>query len=57
MEWFLKWGNWGVAKGVEVLFNTSHLSDVGCTYRLFTRELARSVADRMRIGGNHAGPR
>ena len=34
MEWFLRWGNWAVAKLVEVLFNTSHLSDVGCTYRL-----------------------
>lgn len=56
MEWFLRWGNWAVAKGVEVLFNTSHLSDVGCTYRLFTREAAGVVADRMRIGGNHAGP-
>jgi glycosyltransferase involved in cell wall biosynthesis len=56
MEWFLRWGNWAVAKMVEVLFNTSHLSDVGCTYRLFTRELADLVAERMEIGGNHAGP-
>lgn len=56
MEWFLRWGNWAVAKGVEALFNTSHLSDVGCTYRLFTREVAELVAERMRIGGNHAGP-
>jgi hypothetical protein len=56
MEWFLRWGNWAVAKGVEALFNTSHLSDVGCTYRLFTREVAELVAEQMRIGGNHAGP-
>ena len=56
MEWFLRWGNWAVAKLVEVLFNTSHLSDVGCTYRLFTRETADLIAERMRIGGNHAGP-
>jgi glycosyltransferase involved in cell wall biosynthesis len=56
MEWFLRWGNWAVAKLIEVLFNTSHLSDVGCTYRLFTRELAELIAGRMRIGGNHAGP-
>lgn len=27
MGWFLKWGNWAVAKMVEVLFNTSHLSE------------------------------
>ncbi len=56
MEWFLRWGNWAVAKLIEVLFNTSHLSDVGCTYRLYTRDLADLVAERMRIGGNHAGP-
>lgn len=56
MEWFLRWGNWAVAKLIEVLFNTSHLSDVGCTYRLFRRELALEIAERMRIGGSHAGP-
>lgn len=56
MEWFLRWGNWAVAKMVEALFNTSHLSDVGCTYRLFTRELADLITERMKIGGNHAGP-
>jgi glycosyltransferase involved in cell wall biosynthesis len=56
MEWFLRWGNWSVAKLIEALFNTAHLSDVGCTYRLFSRELALEIAQRMRIGGNHAGP-
>ncbi len=56
MEPFLRWGNWAVAKLIEALFNTTHLSDVGCTYRLFRRDLALGVAQRMRIGGNHAGP-
>ncbi|MET0902840.1 MAG: glycosyltransferase [Acidimicrobiales bacterium] len=56
MDWFLRWGNWGVAKMIEVLFNTSHLSDVGCTYRVLTRDLATLVAERMQVGGNHAGP-
>ena len=55
MEWFLRWGNWAVAKLVEVLFNTSHLSDVGCTYRLLHRELADPIAERMKVGGSHAG--
>lgn len=53
---FLKWGNWMVGKLVEVLFNTSHLSDVGCTYRLLNRRLADYVAENMRVGGSHAGP-
>ncbi len=56
MGWFLKWGNWAVAKMVEVLFNTSHLSDVGCTYRLMRKDTARWMADNMSVGGSHAGP-
>jgi glycosyltransferase involved in cell wall biosynthesis len=53
---FLKWGNWAVAKMVEVLFNTSHLSDVGCTYRLVTRDLARQLQPSFTVGGSHFGP-
>jgi len=53
---FLKWGNWAVAKMVEVLFNTSHLSDIGCTYRLVDRRLADYLLVNMRVGGSHAGP-
>jgi glycosyltransferase involved in cell wall biosynthesis len=55
MDWFLRWGNWGVAKLIEVLFNTNHLSDVGCTYRLLRRPVAEHVARSMRVGGSHAG--
>jgi glycosyltransferase involved in cell wall biosynthesis len=55
MNWFLRWGNWAVAKMVEALFNTGHLSDVGCTYRLFHRNLADRIAADMKIGANHAG--
>ena len=52
----LKWGNWAVAKMIEVLFNTSHLSDVGCTYKLLTRPLARTLLPHLRVGGSHFGP-
>jgi glycosyltransferase involved in cell wall biosynthesis len=55
MERFLRWGNWAVAKLIEALYNTSHLSDVGCTYRLLRADTARRIADRMRVGGSHAG--
>ena len=41
MGWFLRWGNWAVAKLIEVLFNTGYLSDVGCTFRVLSRESAR----------------
>jgi glycosyltransferase involved in cell wall biosynthesis len=55
MAGLLRWGNWGVAKMIELLFNTSHLSDVGCTYKALRRHVAHHVADRMTVGGSHAG--
>src|SRR5450755_3768039 len=55
MERLLRWGNWAVAKLIEALYNTSHLSDVGCTYRLLRGETAKAVAEAMTVGGNHAG--
>lgn len=55
MARWLRWGNWSVAKLIEVLYNTSHLSDVGCTYKLLRRDTARQIAEQMRVGGNHAG--
>ena len=55
MESFLRWGNWAVAKLIEVLYNTSHLSDVGCTYRLLHAPTAKAVASKMTVGGSHAG--
>jgi glycosyltransferase involved in cell wall biosynthesis len=55
MDWFLRWGNWGVAKLIEVVFNTNHLSDVGCTYRVLRKPVAEHVARNMRVGGSHAG--
>jgi SAM-dependent methyltransferase len=56
MGLFLKWGNWAVGKLVEALFNTSHLSDVGCTYRLLTRETLEAIQPQFRVGGSHFGP-
>ena len=55
MARFLRWGNWAVAKLIEGLYNTSHLSDVGCTYRLLRAPTATAIAESMRTGGNHAG--
>ena len=55
MGFFLKWGNWAVAKMVELMFNTSHISDMGCSYRLFNRRMADYVAQTMKVGESHAG--
>ena len=56
MGTFLKWGNWAVAKLVEALFNTSHLSDVGCTYKLLSRPLVERLNPDFTVGDSHFGP-
>jgi hypothetical protein len=53
---FLRWGNWAVAKMTELLFNTTILTDMGCTYRLFHRSALRRIRPHLTIGGSHFGP-
>lgn len=53
---FLRWGNWAVAKMMEVLFNTVSLTDVGCTMRLLRRESSRRLLPHYRVDGNRFGP-
>ncbi len=55
MGFLLKWGNWGVAKAVELLHNTTSLSDVGCTFRVMTREVARQIVPRSTVHGSAYG--
>jgi glycosyltransferase involved in cell wall biosynthesis len=40
---FLRWGNWAVAKGIELIFNTVSLSDVGCTFRVLKRSAIEQI--------------
>ena len=56
MGTLLRWGNWLVANGLSSLFRSSHLSDVGCTYRLMTSELRDAALPRLQIGGSQLGP-
>jgi glycosyltransferase involved in cell wall biosynthesis len=53
---FLRWGNWAVAKMTELLFNTTILTDMGCTYRLFRQEALQLIRPHLTIGGSHFGP-
>jgi glycosyltransferase involved in cell wall biosynthesis len=53
---FLRWGNWAVAKMTELLFNTTILTDMGCTQRLLSREALQLIRPHLRIGGSHFGP-
>lgn len=55
MGFFLKWGNYFLAKTVEFLFNTVSLTDVGCTYRLIRRRSWRKIADTCFSDGNNFG--
>jgi glycosyltransferase involved in cell wall biosynthesis len=55
MGWFLQWGNWAVAKLVEVLYNSSYLSDVGCTFRVMTREQAQMILEHSTLDGSAYG--
>jgi glycosyltransferase involved in cell wall biosynthesis len=53
---FLRWGNWAVAKLIEVLFNTPSLSDVGCTMRLVSGPCARELLPYYTLTNNAFGP-
>ena len=55
MGWFLQWGNWAVAKLIEVLYNTSYLSDVGCTFRVLTRRQAETILANSTLDGSAYG--
>lgn len=56
MGWFLRVGNFVVAKMLEVLFNTCSLSDCGCTLRLVGREPLDRFRDRLTVRGSHFLP-
>lgn len=55
MGLFLKWGNWAVAKLIEFLFNCTTLTDVGCTMKLFRREVIERIKPKFTIGESHFG--
>jgi glycosyltransferase involved in cell wall biosynthesis len=55
MGWFLQWGNWAVAKMVEILYNSSYLSDVGCTFRIMTRDQTRMILNKSQLDGSAYG--
>lgn len=56
MGWFLRVGNYCVAKMFEFLFNTTFLSDVGCTMRLIRRSAYERLKDGFTVQGSYFGP-
>ena len=55
MGFGLQWGNWAVAKMIELLYNSSYLSDVGCTFRVVSRECVDDITPYLTIDGSSFG--
>lgn len=56
MGWFLRLGNWAVAKLLEVFFNTNTLTDVGCTFRLVHKKVINKLLPSLKVKSNFFGP-
>ena len=56
MGWFLRIGNWVVAKMLQFLFGGPSLSDCGCTLRLTHKSALARIQDHLTVGGSHFLP-
>lgn len=56
MGWFLRVGNWAVAKLLQVLHGGPSLTDCGCTLRLIHRPALDRISDRFTVGASHFLP-
>jgi len=56
MGWFLRMGNWAVAKIIQVLYGGPSLSDCGCTLRLTHRAALAQIQNDLTVGGSHFLP-
>jgi len=56
MGWFLRQGNWAVAKMLQLLYNGPSLSDCGCTLRLIHRQALARIQDKFTVSGSHFLP-
>jgi glycosyltransferase involved in cell wall biosynthesis len=56
MGWFLRIGNWSVAKMIQFLYGGPSLSDCGCTLRLTHRSALAQIESDLTVGGSHFLP-
>lgn len=56
MGFTLRVGNVLAAKLIQSLFNTSRLTDVGCTFKLFKKESINEIKHKFKVGAQHFGP-
>jgi glycosyltransferase involved in cell wall biosynthesis len=55
MGLFLRWGNYWTGKLIEVFFDTTSLSDVGCTMRCINKNALRKMEPYFTVDGNAFG--
>src|SRR3989344_1563539 len=55
MGFHLKWGNFFVAKIVQLLYNTISLTDVGCTFRIIKRSALKKISSGFKTYGGEFG--
>ncbi len=55
MGLFLKWGNWFIAKLVEVLYGTTQITDAGGGFRLIKKKTLKKIQPHFREGGSVFG--
>lgn len=53
---FLRYGNWAVAKLLEYVHNGPCLTDVGCTYKLLSRQALAHLTPLFTTGQSHFSP-
>jgi len=51
----LRLGNFFVAKTLQCLFNTTRLTDVGCTFKLYKKEVIDDIKAHFKVGKEHFG--
>lgn len=56
MKWFLRLGNYFVAKMMEIGYKTHSLSDCGCTFRLIRGSAIRKIMPDLFVGKSHFLP-
>ena len=56
MGWFLRVGNWAVAKLLQLLHSGPSLTDCGCTLRLIHRSALARIDGQFTVGGSHFLP-
>tara|TARA_B100001093_G_C26846565_1_gene1023063 strand:+ start:2163 stop:2873 length:711 start_codon:yes stop_codon:yes gene_type:complete len=56
MYTLLRWGNFLVAKFLELLFSGPRLSDVGCTYKLLSKEAYNEINEKLSVVGSEFQP-